>query len=73
MPTTKTRINLSLPTDMEGILALLAKRDAVPRATKAVELMRLAMEIEEDIVLNSIAASRDTDKAKFISHEEAWS
>lgn len=72
MPTTKTRINISLSDEMETILSGLAKRDAVPRATKAVDLMRLAMEIEEDIALNRIAESRDTDKAKFISHEEAW-
>ena len=57
---------------MEDILTLLAKRDAVPRATKAIELMKLAMEIEEDVALNKIASSRDTDKAKFLSHEEVW-
>lgn len=57
-------MNISLSNEMATILAGLAKRDAVPRATKAVELMKLAMEIEEDRVLNQIAESRDTDKAK---------
>lgn len=72
MPTTKSRLNLSLPENMETILAKLARRDSVPRAAKAVELLRVAMELEEDIVLSKLAQLRDTKNAKFLTHEEVW-
>ena len=51
---------------------LLAKRDEVPQATKALYLLRLALEIEEDDMLNALAAERDTGKAAFVSHTKAW-
>ena len=72
MPTTKKRINVTIPSDIEEILKILSKRDEVPQATKAAELLRLAIEIEEDDVFNQIAEKRDTEDAKFISHNEAW-
>jgi len=72
MATTKKRINISLGKSEDDILSLLAKRDNVPKATKAVSLLRMAMELQEDIVLGEIARSRDTKDAKFISHEKVW-
>ena len=72
MPTTKKRVNISLPKYLEDVLEKLAKRDQVPQATKATELLRLAIEIEEDQVLNSVASKRDVGGAKFVSHEKAW-
>lgn len=57
---------------MEVVLTKLARRDAVPRAAKAVELLRVAMELEEDIVLAKLADLRDTKDAKFLTHEEVW-
>ena len=72
MPTTKKRINISLPTDVEASLAKLAERDDVPQATKAVYLLKLAIEIDEDDVFNSMAQERDTKGAKFVSHKKAW-
>ena len=47
MPTSKKRLNMSLPKDIEAALFLLAHRDNVPQATKAVELLERAMEWEE--------------------------
>jgi len=72
MATTKKRINISVPADIEDTLIILAKRDAVPVATKAGELLREIIEIEEDSILSQVAESRDTKGAAFISHEEAW-
>ena len=72
MATSKKRINISLPKDLEEVLTQLAGRDAVPQATKAVQLLRLAVEIDEDDVFNKIAEARDTKKARFISHQKAW-
>jgi hypothetical protein len=72
MPTQKKRLNLSLPHDMERALTLLARRDKVPQATKALHLVQLALEIEEDDVWNAIAEQRDTPGATLLSHEQAW-
>lgn len=54
------------------MLARLAKRDQVPQATKAEHLLRLALELEEDDVLNTIAFHRDRTGSKFVSHTAAW-
>ena len=72
MSTTKKRINLSIGGDVEKMLGMLAKRDRVPQATKATELLRIALEIEEDQVWATIAGKRDIKGAHFISHEKAW-
>lgn len=72
MPTDKTRINVSLPAHVEKILDRLAKRDDIPRATKALELIRSAMETDEDEIWDALASQRDVKKAKFVSHSSAW-
>ena len=72
MATLKRRINVSLPKDLDHALTRIALRDQVPQATKAADLLRLALEIEEDIVWDKLAKERDTRKAKFISHNKAW-
>lgn len=72
MATTKKRVNISISKAVEIALEKLAKRDEMPTASKAAELLRMAIETEEDKVLDSIASKRDTKNAKFISHEKAW-
>ena len=72
MSTTKKRINISLSKELEKTIEKLAKRDEVPEATKASELLRLAIEIEEDAIWNEIAKERDTKSARFVSHKKAW-
>lgn len=73
MATNKKRINISVPKDLELILKELAERDDVPVATKALELMKIGVEIDEDEIWDKIASERDTKDAKFISHKEFWS
>lgn len=72
MPTTKHRINVIIPADIEQSLSALARRERVPEATKASELLRLAIELEEDRVWDNLARERDTKGAKFISHKKVW-
>ena len=72
MPTTKTRINITLPKMVETALLKIAERDRVPTATKASELLQLALEIEEDRVWDEISSKRDENKVKFVSHDKAW-
>lgn len=73
MPTQKRRLNISLPQNIDKALVTIAQRDNIPQATKAVELLEHALEIEEDVIWDSIAEKRDTKKAKFLSHDSAWS
>ncbi len=72
MPTSKKRLNMSLPEDIRYALSELAKRDDVTPTTKALHLIKIALEIEEDDVWNAIATARDTENAKFVPHENAW-
>lgn len=72
MSTTKKRVNISLSSALEDILAKLAKRDQVPQATKAAELIRVAIELEEDQFFDLMASERDKKGAKFVSHKKAW-
>lgn len=72
MATVKKRINISVPRSVEDAIARLAKRDELPQATKAGELLRLALEIEEDQVFDTIASKRDGIGAKYVSHKKAW-
>ncbi len=73
MATIKKRINISVSRSVEKSIAKLAKRDELPQATKAGELLRLALEIEEDYVFDTIISKRDVNNAKFIPHKKAWS
>ncbi len=73
MATAKQRINVSLSTDMRKALSVLAKRDQVPQATKAAQLIREAIELEEDWVLSSIFDARFSQKnVTYLSHKQIW-
>lgn len=72
MTSKKKRTNLSLADDLDQALEFLAKRDSLPKATKAAELLKIAIEIEEDEVWDRLAAARDKKGAKFIDHKDAW-
>lgn len=72
MPTEKRRLNLSLTKEADMALKKIARRDNVPEATKALDLLINALEIDEDEIWNAVAEKRDTAKAKFIKHKNAW-
>ena len=72
MTTTKKRINVSLSPYLNVMLSRVAKRDNVPEATKAAHLLEMALEIEEDVIFDNIASTRDTKNARFLSHKQAW-
>ncbi|MBL7045148.1 MAG: hypothetical protein ISR98_00930 [Parcubacteria group bacterium] len=72
MATTKKRVNISLPKWAEEALKKLAKRDEMPTASKAAELIKTAIEIEEDQVWDQLANERLKNSKGFISHEDAW-
>lgn len=72
MPTIKRRINVTLSKTIDTVLTRAARRDGVPTATKAAELLQLALEIEEDLAWDKRASVRDTAHARFVSHRVAW-
>ena len=72
MSTAKSRINISLPDDVKKVLISISKRDQMPAATKAVRLMEIGMEVEEDDIWDKIAAGRDHKDSTFHSHIQAF-
>jgi hypothetical protein len=72
MPTTKKRLNITLSKQMQTALELLATRDNVPEATKAVELLDAAITQEEERILLEIATERDTPDATYIDEDTFW-
>ncbi|MCI0533344.1 hypothetical protein L0Y49_03955 [bacterium] len=72
MTTTKKRINITLPPEIDRMLSDIARRDNVPQATKAAALLMVALEIEEDEAWEKMARKRDTKNARYVSHEKAW-
>lgn len=72
MPTKKKRINVTLKKDIAIYLKMIALRDDVPEATKAAELIELAMEANEEDYFIAISEKRDTPGAKYYSHQRAW-
>jgi hypothetical protein len=68
---TKKRIQISISSEIERALSLLARRDLVPTATKAAHLLKQALEWEEDVVWDSVARGR-METPRFVSHERAW-
>ncbi|OGI60151.1 hypothetical protein A2641_03660 [Candidatus Nomurabacteria bacterium RIFCSPHIGHO2_01_FULL_37_25] len=72
MTTIKKRINISLSPSLNIMLSRIAKRDNIPQATKAIHLLEMALEIEEDFVFDKIARERDTKNARFLDHKQVW-
>ncbi|MBI2610627.1 hypothetical protein HYW60_01685 [Candidatus Kaiserbacteria bacterium] len=72
MATSKTRLQITLAPDVGPAIKLLAKRDRVPAATKAAQLLRQAIEMEEDLYLSKIAEERDVPGAKWLTEKEFW-
>lgn len=69
---TSKRINITADASIQEALAQAAKRDGMLVTTKATELLRLALEIEEDIALVAVVAKRASTKARFVAHKDAW-
>lgn len=72
MVKTKRRINISVSEDINKELVNLARRDQISIAGKALELIKKAIQMEEDVVLDWLAQQRDNKNPKYLSHERAW-
>lgn len=72
MATDKQRINITPTPGAVAALRLAARRDRVPVATKAAEMLEAGLELEEDVALAGIALQRGRSGGKDIPHERAW-
>ncbi len=75
MATTKKRLNVTLSPTMEKMVTKLAKRDQVPAATKARQLMEHSLGLLEDEVLTDLAEERLNKvgkNKKTLSHKDVW-
>ena len=74
MPTTKPRINVVLDEPLFKTVAELAERDGISLSLKVRDLVKEALEIEEDVALNSFAQDREKTfrKSKSLDHDEVW-
>ncbi len=72
MPTLKQRVNLTMPAHINRSLSAAARRDRTTIAAKALDLVRVALELEEDAALLSLAEIREKGGGKNIPHAKAW-
>jgi metal-responsive CopG/Arc/MetJ family transcriptional regulator len=72
MPTIAQRINVTVPQDLSVLITRRAKRNKVSMSKTVLDLVRDAIERDEDEYLARIADRRDATRAKLISHEEMW-
>lgn len=73
MPTAKKRLNITLPEETRVYLKQLALKENIPEATKAAELLQIALEIEEDAYFSKVADLRAKKSGKSLSHRTFWS
>ena len=67
----KKRFHVSLTAEEQETLILLSKKDHVPMATKASELLKEALEIHEDEVLFERLEERKQNPIDWVSYDEA--
>ncbi len=74
MPAKNPRVNVVLEKPLYNAVERLAKREGVSMSLKVRDLLKEALEIEEDIALALIAGEREKTlkKKKALSHEEVW-
>lgn len=71
MPTTQPRLNVVLEKPLMEAVEMLADRDGMSRSQKARDLIREAVEIEEDAALEILVGDRMKKGGKPISWADA--
>lgn len=74
MPTKNPRINVVLEKPLYHNVERLAERDGVSLSLKVRDLVKEALEIEEDIGLAQFAENREKtfSRKKSLKHDEVW-
>ena len=75
MPTQNPRINVVLNELLYQDIRLLAEKDNVSLSTKVRDLLKEALEIQEDIALSGFAEKREKswNSSKALTHDAVWS
>jgi predicted DNA-binding protein len=75
MPAKNPRINVVLDPPLYKNVQFLAEKDGVSLSTKVRDLLKDAMEFQEDIYLANVAEKRENtlDVKEALSHEDTWS
>jgi predicted DNA-binding protein len=75
MPAKNPRINVVLDKPLYKDVQFLAEKDGVSLSTKVRDLIKEAIETQEDIYLAAFADERERtlDKASILTHEDVWS
>ena len=75
MPAKNPIINVVLDPALFKSVRFLAQKDGVSLSTKVRDLLKEAMEIQEDLFLADIAEKRENSPAakQALSHEDTWS
>ncbi len=74
MPARNPRVNVVLELPLYESVKRLARRDRISVSSKVRALVSRALEIEEDMVLVSLAERREHTfrRGKALSHEQVW-
>ncbi len=75
MPAQNPRINVVLSNLLYQDVRLLAEKDNVSLSAKVRDLLKEALEIQEDIALSAFAEKREKswNASKALSHDDVWS
>ena len=75
MPTKNPRINVALEKSVYAVIEELARLKNLSMSMVTRELIKEAIELEEDILMTSYAEERENSliKTKALSHDQAWS
>ncbi|MFH0788681.1 MAG: toxin-antitoxin system, antitoxin component [Pseudomonadota bacterium] len=75
MPTKNPRINVVLDPPLYQNVRFLAKKDGVSLSTKLRDLVKEALDVQEDLFLTKFAEKREKSfkESTAITHNEAWS
>lgn len=74
MPTKNPRINIVLEKPLYKSVRHLAEKEGISLSLKARDLIKEALEMEEDIALASFAEKREQtfSRTKALKHSEVW-
>jgi len=74
MPSKNPRINVVLEKPLYNNVERLAERDGVSLSLKVRDLVKEALEIEEDIGLSKLVETREKtfNRKKSLKHDEVW-
>ena len=75
MPTQNPRINVVLNNLLYQDIRLLAEKDNVSLSAKVRDLLKEALEIQEDVALSGFAEEREKswNDSKVLTHDDVWS